>query len=143
MTSGHGGGEPGARPVQKALALIVARELAANLATPVFLIDAGGTMVFYNDAAEEVVGRPFSEIGEVGALAWGQMLDLRRADGEPIRRRHTPSGVAFFERRPCHDTLQATALDGSARLVEVTAFPLMATKDEFQGVVTIFWEAER
>ena len=36
----------------KPLPLILARELASNLATPMFLLDANGMLVFYNDAAE-------------------------------------------------------------------------------------------
>jgi PAS domain-containing protein len=127
---------------QRALALIVARELAANLATPMFLIDASGDLVFYNDAAEQIIGKSFAELGTIGALAWGEMLQLANADGEPLRRRDSPPGIAFFERRPAHSTLQATALDGTVRLVEVTAYPLFAKTDEMHGVVAIFWETE-
>ena len=56
------------------LPLILARELAANLATPMFLIDASGTLVFFNDAAELVIGKSFGELGEVSALEFGAML---------------------------------------------------------------------
>ena len=47
------------------LPLILARELASNLATPMFLLDAGGMLVFYNDAAELLLGKPFAELGEI------------------------------------------------------------------------------
>jgi hypothetical protein len=47
----------------KSLPLILARELASNLATPMFLIDATGTLVFYNEAAELLIGKPFAELG--------------------------------------------------------------------------------
>ena len=43
----------------KSLPLILARELASNLATPMFLIDAKGTLVFFNEAAELLIGRTF------------------------------------------------------------------------------------
>ena len=43
--SGGSGGGP------RSLPLILARELAANLATPMFLLDADGMLVFYNEAA--------------------------------------------------------------------------------------------
>ncbi|MEY2423185.1 MAG: hypothetical protein QOI95_3252 [Acidimicrobiaceae bacterium] len=128
---------------QRALALIVARELAANLATPMFLIDAAGDLVFYNDAAEQIIGKSFAELGTISALTWGEMLKLAKANGDPLRRRDSPPGIAFAERRPAHATLQATALDGTVRLVEVTAYPLFAKTDEMHGVVAIFWETER
>jgi PAS domain-containing protein len=128
---------------QKALALIVARELAANLATPMFLIDAGGDLVYYNDAAEQIIGKSFAELGTINALEWGEMLHLTTVDGEPLRRRDSPPGIAFAERRPAHSTLQVTALDGTLRVVEVTAYPLFAKADEMHGVVAIFWETDK
>jgi len=122
------------------LPLILARELAANLATPMFLIDAQGTLVFYNDAAERVIGTPFGELGEIDALEWGAMLRLCEPDGTPMRRRDSPAGIAYFQRRPAHRVLQATGLDGVQHAVEVTAYPLFGASDELHGVVTVFWE---
>ena len=125
---------------QKALALIVARELAANLATPMFLIDAAGDLVFYNDAAEQIIGKPFAELGTISAIEWGEMLKMTTVDGEPLRRRDSPPGIAFMQRRPAHSVLRATAFDGTEHTLEVTAYPLFAKPDELHGVVSIFWK---
>jgi PAS domain-containing protein len=124
----------------KSLPLILARELASNLATPMFLIDATGTLVFYNEAAELLIGKPFAELGEIGALEFGAELELCEPDGAPVRRRDTPAGIAFFQRRPAHRTLVATAYDGVRRTVQATAFPLFGATDEMHGVVSVFWE---
>src|SRR5437868_7369671 len=99
----------------KSLPLILARELAANLATPMFIIDADGVLVFYNEAAELLIGRSFGELGEVAATDFGAMLQLTELDGAPLRRRDTPAGVAFFERRPSHRVLVATGYDEIGR----------------------------
>jgi PAS domain-containing protein len=130
--------DPGGAP--KSLPLILARELAANLATPMFLIDASGVLVFYNDAAEVIIGKSFAELGEVSANDFGAVLQLSEPDGAPLRRRDTPAGVAFIERRPAHRVLVATGYDGVRRQVEVTAYPLFGTTDEMHGVVTVFWQ---
>lgn len=124
----------------KSLPLILARELASNLATPMFLIDAGGTLVFFNEAAELLIGRSFAELGEIPALEFGAVLELTERDGSPVRRRDTAAGIAFFQRRPAHRTLVATGYDGVRRLVDSTAYPLFATTDEMHGVVAVFWE---
>jgi PAS domain-containing protein len=124
----------------KSLPLILARELAANLATPMFIIDASGVLVFYNEAAELLIGRSFGELGEVAATDFGAVLQLTEPDGTPLRRRDTPAGVAFFERRPSHRALVATGYDGVRRTVDVTAYPLFGTTHEMHGVVTVFWE---
>jgi PAS domain-containing protein len=124
----------------KSLPLILARELAANLATPMFIIDASGVLVFYNEAAEMLIGRPFGEHGEVEAGEFGAVLQLAEPDGTTLRRRDSPAGVAFFQRRPSHRVLLATGYDGVRRKVEVTAYPLFGTSDEMFGVVAVFWE---
>lgn len=126
----------------KPLPLILARELASNLATPMFLMDARGVLVFYNDAAALLIGKSFSEMGEVPAEDFGAVLHLKTAEGEPLRRRHTPAGIAFFERRPAHMTVAATAYDGVQRLVHATAYPLFGATGDMHGVVSVFWQVD-
>ena len=37
------------------------------LSTPAFLVDQGGVLVFYNEAAGILLGKRFEELGTVGA----------------------------------------------------------------------------
>ena len=127
---------------EPSLPLILARELAANLATPMFLIDAKGILVFFNEAAELLLGKSYGEIGGITALEFGAMLQLENVDGTPMRRRDSPAGVAFYEREPAHRTLLATTLDGSRQPFEVTAYPLFGHVGEMHGVLTVFWRAK-
>jgi PAS domain S-box-containing protein len=132
----------GAGSGPRSLPLILARELAANLATPMFLIDAEGILVFYNEAAEQMLGKTHAELGAVTANEFGAMLNLAELDGTPLRRRDSPAGVAFFQREPAHKTLLATTLDGTRRRVEATAYPLFARTGDMHGVLAVFWEAK-
>jgi PAS domain-containing protein len=131
-------GTPGA---QKSLPLILARELASHLATPMFLLDAGGMLVFYNDAAASLLGTSFAELGETPSGEFGEALHLATPEGRPLRRRDSPAGIAFFERRPAHETLVATSYDGERRQYEATAYPLIGAEGEMHGVVSVFWES--
>jgi len=108
-----------------------------------FLIDGDGMLVFYNEAAEVMLGRPFVEIGAVTANDFGAMLDLADLDGESLRRRDSPAGIAFMKREPAHRMLVATTFDGTRRKFEVTAYPLFGRTEEMHGVLTVFWEARR
>jgi hypothetical protein len=123
----------------KSLPLILARELAANLATPMFLMDPGGMLVFYNDAAALLLGKPFAELGEIPSGEFGASLQLSTPDGERILRRDSPSGVAYFELRPSHQTVMATSYDGVRRMYEATAYPLLGATGEMHGVLAVFW----
>lgn len=128
---------------KKSLQLILARELAANLATPMFLIDDEGMLVYFNEAAELMLGRTFAEVGQMTANEFGNRLQLAELDGSPMRRRDSPAGVAFLKRQPSHRTVLATSLDGSRRPFEVTAYPLFGKVGEMHGVLTVFWESDR
>jgi PAS domain-containing protein len=126
----------------KSLPLILARELAANLATPMFLMDPGGMLVFYNDAAALLLGKPFAELGEIPSGDFGTSLQLTTMDGKRLLRRDTPSGIAFFEHRPSHQTVMATSYDGVRRSYEATAYPLLGATGEMHGVLVVFWEVK-
>jgi PAS domain-containing protein len=124
----------------KHLVLILAREFASNLATPTLITDERGWLVYYNEAAEEIVGSPFAEVGELPLENWTAQFSPRTLDTEdplPLERR--PTGIALYERRPAHERFRITSVDGVDREVAVTAFPLFAHVDELVGTVTIFW----
>jgi PAS domain-containing protein len=124
----------------KDLVLILTRELATNLATPMFVADAEGNLVFYNEPAERILGRPFAEAGEVVASEWESLFSVESIDGQPMSLEQMPSGIAFLERRAAHGALRITGLDGTKHELSVTAFPLFKRGQEFLGMVAIFWE---
>lgn len=124
---------------QKHLVLILARELAENLVTPTLIVDDRGRLVFFNEAAEAIVGRTFAETGEVPVDEWTATFSPRSLDSEPLSAERRPVRIALDERRAAHESFLITGLDGGVREVAVTAFPLFAQADEFVGAVAIFW----
>jgi PAS domain-containing protein len=124
---------------QKQLLLILAREFTSNLSTPSLIADAEGTLVFYNEAAEAVVGRRFAETGELPLEVWLAPFEPRENDSTPLPPERRPTHIALVERRPAHERYVITSADGLEREIEVSAFPLYAHSDEFVGIVAIFW----
>jgi PAS domain-containing protein len=125
---------------QKHLVLILAREFASNLATPTLITDERGYVVYYNEAAEQVIGRSYTEVGEIPFDEWSAQFSPRSIEtDEPIPLERRPTGIALYERRAAHERMRFTSVDGVAREDAVTAFPLFAHTDELVGTVTIFW----
>jgi PAS domain-containing protein len=124
---------------QKQLLLILAREFTSNLSTPSLIADENGTLVFYNEAAEAVVGKRFSETGELPLEEWLVPFQPRETDSTPLPPERRPTYIALVERRAAHERYLVTSADGVERVVEVSAFPLFAHTDEFVGIVAIFW----
>ena len=126
---------------QKHLVLILAREFASNLSTPTIVADARGYLVYYNEAAEAVVERRFSEAEEMPLDTWLEAFEPRTTDAEPLSPGQRPGRIAFDEHRASHLRYLVRSADGAEREIEVTAFPLFAHTDEFVGIVAIFWRA--
>ena len=135
------GDGPSVQRRPKNLVLILAREFASKLATPTFVNDAEGTLVYYNEPAEDVLGRGFAEAGEMPADQWSSLFAVERLDGSPMPLEEIPGGIALLQQKPAHASLRMTGLDGVPHELSVTAFPLLTHKDELVGVVNIFWEA--
>jgi len=125
---------------QKNLVLILAREFASKLATAMFVADAEGRLVFYNEPAEMILGQTFAEAGEMPAARWAELFRLEHVDGSPMPLEEIPAGVALLEGREAHADFRLTSLDGVQRVVSATALPLFARDDQLVGVVAIFWE---
>jgi PAS domain-containing protein len=125
---------------QKSLPLILAREFGANIATPVTVMDERGTLVYFNEPAERIVGQTFAEVGELPPHEWARIFVVERLDGTPVNLEDMPAGIAHRERCPSHDTLAFITQDGARHEIEVTAFPLLGRDDDFFGVVAVFWE---
>jgi PAS domain-containing protein len=124
------------------LALILARELATQLATATFIADADGDLVFYNEAAEEILGRTFAEAGSMPAAEWNSMFAIEDLEGAPLPIERNPGWIALAERRPAHERLRLVGLDGVRRQISATALPLFANPTNVVGMVAVFWEEE-
>jgi PAS domain-containing protein len=125
---------------QKPLELILARNLMSALSTPAFLVDEGGLLVFYNEAAGTLLGKGFEEVGHVGPSEWGGLFGPYDAAGEVIPYEELPIVQAVRDGRPAHAAFGIRAFDGQVHAVECSAFPIL-TAHGSQGGVAIFWPA--
>jgi PAS domain S-box-containing protein len=126
---------------QKPLELILARNLLSSLSTPAFLVDEEGVLVFYNEAAGELLGKRFEEIGQMGPDEWGSAFGPLDEDGKPIPLEELPLTIALRKGRPAHANFMITSLDGSRHNIEVSATPIVTTGGA-RGAMAIFWPAE-
>jgi PAS domain-containing protein len=124
---------------QRNIALILARELAVNVATPMWIWDETGELVYYNEHVLQILGIAESEIG-VGRLEELPKFEPEDLDGQPIPVDELPSGIATMKKQPASRDLYIVGQDGVRRLLTVTAFPLFARGGEFVGAMSVFWE---
>jgi PAS domain-containing protein len=123
---------------QKPLELILARNLMSALSTPAFLVDEGGLLVFYNEAAGTLLGRRFEELGAVGPDEWGAIFGPFGEDGGQIPYDELPLVTAVRRGLPAHGSFTIRSTDGTTHAVEASAFPIL-TAHGSQGAIAIFW----
>jgi len=128
------------RPAQRNLILILARDFASRLATAVFLVDAQGSVIYFNEAAERLLGQRFVEGPGMPASEWSTKFEPSDDEGNPVPLEEIPLGVAISRKEPEHGAFWIRGADGARHRIEVTAFPLLAHSDECIGAIAIFWE---
>lgn len=128
------------RTRQRNLVLILARDLASRLTCAAFVVDAEGTLIFFNEAAEPLLGRTYAEAGELQAGEWATRWNPTDQDGRPIPLEKLPLGIAFREGREAHRAFRIVGGDGVTRSIAVTGIPLFARADEVAGAMAVFWE---
>jgi PAS domain-containing protein len=122
---------------QQPLELILGRGFVSNLATPAFLVDEGGRLLFYNDAAGELLGVRFEEVGEMELEEWGTRFEPVGSGGEPIPVEELPLARAV-RGEPAHSQMRITSAVGEVREIEVTALPILGTGGQ-KGALALFW----
>ena len=124
---------------QQEVEVILMRHLASYLAVPIFVVDREGNLLFYNEPAEALLGRPFDEAGEMPMAEWSTAFSPCDDDGRPLPPESLPLVIALRRREPAHKAIRITGLDGVSRRIEIMAFPLMGQGDRVLGAAAMFW----
>jgi PAS domain-containing protein len=125
---------------QKEIEVILARQLADNLAMPIFIVDPQGALIFYNEPAQRILGLRYEETGELPAEEWAALFQPADVEGNPLPVETLPLMIAVTRRQPVHRRLSIRSLDGSRRQIQATAIPLLGQANRFLGAMAIFWE---
>ncbi|MDX6640050.1 MAG: hypothetical protein QOF12_1061 [Solirubrobacteraceae bacterium] len=128
-------------PAQQPLDLILARNLMSVLETPSFLVNDDGILVFFNEAAGDMLGKRFEETGRLTREQWNAIGPVD-AQGNVIDSEDMPLTVALREGRPAHGRFHICTDQGKIVEVETSAVPLVSGGD-FHGALVVFWPVAR
>jgi PAS domain-containing protein len=123
-------------PAAQPLVLVLARNLVASVTVPAFVTDAEGGVIFYNEAAGELLGRRFEEAGRLSREEWRAIGPVDEA-GLPLDA-DAPLTTVLKQNRPAHERFRICTDSRGVVMVETSALPLNAP-DGFHGAVVLFW----
>lgn len=125
---------------QKEIEIILMRQLASYLTMPIFVVDPAGTLLFYNEPAEALLGVQFDEAGEMPMAKWATIFKPTDDDGRPLPPDALALVTALKTRQPARRTVRIVGLDGVSRKIDVIAFPLQGQGQRLLGAAAIFWD---
>ena len=126
---------------QQSVEMILVRQLAGYLFVPVVVVDTAGTVIFYNEPAEQILGVRFEETGRIDPEEADRLIQLSDDPATATEETRRPLVTALQQRRPTHARRWLLRRGDRVRLqVELTAFPVIDQDDRLLGAVAMFWE---
>jgi len=118
------------------------RQLASYLAMPVFITNNNGDLIYFNEPAENIIGRQFEETDSLALDDRFQAFRPIDDAGVPVSSDEMPLALALREQRPVHKRFWLNGFDGMRHHIEATAFPLIGQAERHLGAVSLFWEID-
>ena len=121
--------------------VILNRQLADCLAIPVFITDTAGNLLFYNEPAEEILGKRYEDTGEMPVEMWSTIFQAKHDNGDPLPPDSLPLVRTLADQLPHFKTFRIENLQGKSERISVTSYPIIGRAGGFSGAVAIFWRA--
>ena len=125
---------------QNEVEVILMQRLASHLASPIYIVDSGGQLLYFNRGAERILGKRFDQMEASSRDDLNSIFRPTGVDGKALDTGTHPMTIARDRRRPAHLRFWIHGMDDVARLIEGTAFPLIGQSGRDLGVVGMFWE---
>ena len=121
--------------------IILNRQLADCMSIPVFITDTVGNLIFYNESAEEILGKRFEDTGEMPVEQWAN--DFKPVDdkGNALSPDDLPLVKTLKHGTPFHKSFQIQSMQGQAQKISVTSYPIIGRTGVMLGAVALFWKS--
>ncbi len=119
--------------------IILNRQLADCLAIPVFITDTVGNLLFYNEPAEEILGKRYQDTGEMKVEEWSTIFLSKDENGRLLEPEDLPLVKTLLNQLPYFKTFWIESLQGKSEKISVSSYPIIGRAGIFVGAVAIFW----
>jgi len=122
--------------------VILSRHLADCLELPIFITDLNGNLIFYNESAEQILGRKFEDSGVMPAEEWSVIFNPQDENGKNLPPDDLPLMKTLKTGQPAQGNFYITSLTGETHHLAVTSFPLIGHAKRYVAAMAIFWIKE-
>jgi len=126
--------------LEQPLELILARNLVSIILLAAFLVDVDGEIVYYNDAAAEIIGTRFEDTGGLPREQWNAEFGPIDEHDRPLPSDELPLTIALREGHPAFARYRIRADQGIVD-IEAGALPLIGAAG-YHGAIVVFWRTD-
>lgn len=120
--------------------IILSRQWSDYLSIPVFITDPDGNLIYFNEPAEEVLGRRFEDTAKHMPMSeWATVFTPTDADGNPLKPDDLPLVKTLKTRKPSNGGFSIESHDGKKHHINVVSFPIVGMSEGYLGAIAIFW----
>jgi PAS domain-containing protein len=120
--------------------MILLKQWASLIAVPVWITDADGRLVYYNEPTEEIIGMRFEDAGEMSADQLAEVFVICDIDGSPLATDERPLMIALTKQMSAHRRIRFLRFDKQWREIAVTAIPIIGEGNRHLGAMVTMWE---
>jgi len=120
--------------------MILLKQWASLIAVPVWITDADGRLVYYNEPTEEIIGMRFEDAGELSADQLAEVFVISDIDGSPLANDDRPLMIALTKQMSAHRRIRFLRVDKQWREIAVTAIPIIGEGNRHLGAMVTMWE---
>lgn len=130
------------RGMPEPVEVILLRQWASYMDYPVWIMNAGGDLIYFNEKAAPLIGQSYGQIGDIAVADIAALFETTDLDGSPLANDELPIVRALLKREPGFRRLRFRGFDGVWRIIDTSAFPITGAGDRNLGAAVLFWEVE-
>lgn len=125
---------------QHPVEIILLQQWASMMNVPIWITDAAGNLIYFNEPIERLIGLRFEEAGDLPASEISNRFDLCDLDGSPLPDSERPLVLALAKQEPAQRTLRMKGEDGRWKVIADTAIPIVGEGNRQLGAMVLLWE---
>lgn len=119
--------------------IILSRQFADSLHFAAFLVDPLGNLLFYNEGAEALLGKRFSETGAMPVEEWSTIFKPSDDEGNLIPAEELPLVQSLSKQQAARRDVYIDSLRGERFHITISSFPIVGKAGTLLGAMALFW----
>ncbi|MGH8911880.1 MAG: PAS domain-containing protein [Acidimicrobiia bacterium] len=127
---------------QHPIEIILLQQWASMMSVPIWITDAAGDLIYFNEPTAALIGLSFEEAGDLPAADLSERFVIRDLDGSPLPEYERPLVIALEKQTPAQRLIRMRSDDGTWKVVADTAIPVVGEGNRHLGAMVLLWATD-